>query len=210
MAIELNVQERTETGSKASKKLRAEELVPAVLYGAKEASQNLTVNLKEFSKVWHDAGESTVVTLKGINGDKDVLIQNVDVDPIYSQPIHVDLYVVRKDVAVEVDVELIFTGVAPAEKELGGSLIKVMHEMAVSALPKDLPHQVEVDISSLKTFDDQIRVIDIALPTGVTAVTEAEEVVALVQAAKEEESEETSGDVATVEVEKKGKEEASE
>jgi large subunit ribosomal protein L25 len=207
MSVALNVQPRDAVGSKASKKLRAQKLVPVVLYGAGEQPTNLTVNLKEFEAVWNEAGESSIVSVHGLGSDKDVLIQDVAVDPLFGTPIHVDLFAVRKDVKVEVEVELTFTGVAPAEKELGGTLIKVMHEIAVEALPKDLPHEVVVDISSLKTFDDQIRVADIKLPSGVTAVAEPEEVVALVQAANEEEPETTTADVASIEVTKKGKEE---
>lgn len=209
MSINLSAQPRTETGTKAARKLRTEQLVPAVLYGgAKEEPTHLSVPRKEFEKAWNEAGESTVINLTGVNGGKDVLIQDVTVDPIYGAPIHVDFYAVRSDVAVEVEVELVFTGVAPAEKELGGTLIKVMHEIAIEALPKNLPHEIEVDISGLKTFDDQIHVNDIKMPAGVTAVTDGEEVVALVQAAQEEEPTEAPvGDVASVEVEKKGKEE---
>lgn len=210
MTIALTVQPREAVGSKASKKLRAQELVPGVLYGAGAEPAHFTVNIKDFEKVWTEAGESTVVSVQGLDKKKDVLIQDVAVDPIYGAPIHIDLYAVRSDVAVEVEVPLVFTGVAPAEKELGGTLIKVMHEITVEALPKNLPHEIEVDISGLATFDDQIHIKDIALPSGVTALADAEEVVALVQAVREEEPDEATGDVATVEVEKKGKEEAEE
>ncbi len=210
MSVELLAQVRTETGSKAARKLRALKRIPAVLYGAGEAPTNLTIDLKEFEKVWMDAGESSIVSLRGLSSDKDVLIQEVSVDPIYGVPTHVDLYAVRKDVKVEVDVEIMWTGTAPAEKELGGTLIKVMHEITIEALPKDLPHEIEVDIANLKTFDDQIRIADIKLPSGVTAVADPEEVVALVQAASEEEAETGPTDVASIEVEKKGKEEKAE
>lgn len=208
MSVSLPVQARQHVGTKASKKLREAGVVPAVLYGAGEAPVHLAIGRTDLEKAWNDAGSSTVVTLTGLNGGKDVLIQEVAVDPVYGTPIHADLYAVRSDVAVEVAVELVFEGVAPAEKDLGGTLIKVMHEIAVEALPKNLPHEIVVDISSLKTFDDQIHVRDLALPAGVTAVTDAEEVVALVQAAQEEPEEEAAtADVSAVEVEKKGKEE---
>jgi len=200
---------REKTGSKASALYRAEGKVPAVLYGgAEKAATALLLDARDFEKAWREAGESTVCTLETLSGTKDVLIQDVAVDPLQGTALHVDLYAVRTDVAVEVDVHLEFVGVAPAEKELGGTLVKVMHAITVSALPRHLPHVIEVDVSELKTFDDQLLVKDIALPEGVAAVTDAEEVVALVQAQREEESEESASDVAAVEVEKKGKEEA--
>ncbi len=210
-AVQLPIEKRSQIGSKASKKLRASGLVPAVVYGAGEEPVHVTVKAVDLEKAWTEAGESTVVSLSGLDKAKDVLIQEVAVDPVYGTPIHADLYAVRSDVAVEVNVELVFAGVAPAEKDLGGTLIKVMHEIAVEALPKNLPHEIVVDISGLKTFDDQIHVRDIALPAGVTAVSEADEVVALVQEAQEETEESaTPTDVSAVEVEKKGKEEEGE
>jgi len=74
-------------------------------------------------------------------------------------------------------------------------------------LPKDLPHALTVDISSLETFDDVIRLKDIAIPSGVEVVGDAEETIVLVQAAKEEQEEEVATDVSAVEVEEKGKKE---
>lgn len=202
---------RTSRGSKASKALRVTGRMPAVLYGPNDAATPLTLVISEFEKVWAQAGESTVLTVTGLGADKDVLIQDVSMDPIYSIPTHADLYAIEKNKPVEVTVPLVFVGVAPAEKELGGTLIKVAHEIDIEALPKDLPHEIEVDISSLKTFDDQIHVADIKMPSGVTAVTDTEEVVALVQGAREEQ-EESAGttDLSAIEVEKKGKEETEE
>lgn len=199
---------REKIGSKASKVYRADGKLPAVLYGGAETQATaLLLDAREFEKVWREAGETTVCTLETPNGRKDVLINDVSVDPIYGTALHVDLYAVRTDVAVEVDVPLEFSGVAPAEKELGGTLVKVMHELTISALPKDLPHAIVVDVSVLKTFDDQVLVSTVSLPQGVTAIAEPDEVVALVQAQREEELSEDASDVTSVEVEKKGKEE---
>lgn len=199
---------RTEKGSRVSSELRADGKIPAVVYGPAHDAQAITLDTKAFEKVWHEAGESTVVELAGLGKDLSVIIHDVSVDPLYSTPTHADLFAVRTDQAVEVTVPLEFTGSAPAEKELGGTLIKVLHEIDIEALPKDLPHNIEIDVTVLKTFDDQIHVRDIVLPKGVTATTSGDDVVALVQEARAEEEETTaSADVSAVEVEKKGKEE---
>jgi len=87
-----------------------------------------------------------------------------------------------------------------------GSLVKVLHEIDIEALPKDLPHNIEVDVSGITTLEDLIHVKDIKLPKGVTLVTDGEDVVALVAAAKEE-VEEVVVDLSAIEVEKKGKKE---
>ncbi len=209
MTLTLSAKPRSEKGTRACRALRTQGLVPAVVYGAGAEPQSLTLTAKEFEKVWHDAGESTIIELSGLAKKATVLIHDVTVDPIYSLPTHVDLYAVRTDQAVTVEVPLVFVGVAPAEKELGGTLIKVMHELEVEALPKDLPHEIEVDISALVTFEDQLHVRDLVLPAGVQATAEPDEVVALVQAAHEmEEESAAAADVTAVEVEKKGKEES--
>lgn len=215
MTLAITVEPRSQTGTHASRKLRAAGRVSAVIYGAgmTEGSFPVSIALTDFEKVWHEAGESTVIDVHGVpGGTKSALIHDVTVEPLYGTPIHIDLYAVRTDRTVEVSVPLIFTGTAPAEKELGGTLIKVMHEVDIEALPKDLPHEIVVDISTLKTFDDQIHIHDIKLPAGVQMTTDANEVVALVQepTSIQEETETGPIDLSKIAVEKKGKEEVAE
>jgi large subunit ribosomal protein L25 len=106
--------------------------------------------------------------------------------------IHVDFYIIEKGKKVEVNIPINFVGVSFAQKDLGGSLVKVMHEIEVSAEASNLPHEINVDISVLTDFDARILVKDIKLGTGVTFVTDEEEVVALVTPAKEEVEEESA------------------
>jgi len=208
MTLTLQAEKREATGTKACEALRKDGKVPAVVYGAGDDTLAITLDAKAFEQTWSEAGESTVINIEGLGKEKAVLIQDVAVDPLYGTPVHADLYAVRTDQAVEVEVPLVFRGVAPAEKELGGTLIKVMHNLPIEALPKDLPSEIEIDISTLATFDDQVQVKDVKLPAGVTASVEADEVIALVQEAREEEEPEVEpADVADIEVEKKGKEE---
>ena len=211
MTSTLNAKKRTETGSKKVAKLRAEGELPGVVYGAGSESEPIILDSKEFEKIWRIAGESTMLTLAGLGETRSVLIQDVEVDKLLSTPIHVDLLAVKADEVVEVSVPLTFTGVAPAEKDLGGSLVKVMHEITIEALPKDLPHEITVDLTTLKTFDDQIHVEQLQLPSGVTVLTSPTDTVALVQPPQAEEEEpEAPVDLSEVEVEKKGKTEEEE
>tara|TARA_B100000745_G_scaffold50559_1_gene30216 strand:+ start:2103 stop:2771 length:669 start_codon:yes stop_codon:yes gene_type:complete len=194
---------------KKVRSLRDEGSLPAVLYGPKEETTSITVPAKAFGSVWKEAGETTVVSLKVDGSDKDVMIHSVDVDPVKGAPIHVDFYAIDKDKKVTVQVPLEFTGVAPAVKGLGGTLVKVLHELEIEALPKNLPHELEVDISGLADFEAHIAIKDIKLPEGVEALGDADETVALVSAPREEEEEEEAApaDFSQVEVEKKGKQE---
>lgn len=180
--------------------------IPAVFYGKKEASTPISISKIDFLKVWKEAGESSVVTLETPEGVKESLIQDVDLDPITDTPRHADFYVFEKGHKVEVKLPLEFVGVAPAVKDLGGMLVKVLHELKVEAEPRDLPHNISVSIESLVNFGDQVLAKDIILPKGVELKEHLEEVVALVSAPREEKEEETAPiDLSQIEVEKKGK-----
>src|SRR5581483_2294979 len=129
--------------------LRKAGKLPAVVYGRSEESTPIAVDRKIFEKLYKDAGESTVITLKGLGGDKDALIHEVSVHPVSGEAIHADFYAIQKGQTVTVAVPLEFEGVSPAVKDLGGTLVKVMHELEIECEPKDLPQHIMVDISSL-------------------------------------------------------------
>ena len=201
---------KAEIRSKTDKldQIRKAGKVPAVFYGKKEASTAISIPKIDFLKIWKEAGESSVITLETPKGIKESLIQDVDLDPITGVPRHADFYVFEKGHKVEVELPLEFTGIAPAVKDLGGMFVKILHELKVEAMPKDLPHNIEADISSLADFGDQILAKDITLPAGVELRENPEEVVALVSAPREEKEEVAEPlDLSEIEVEKKGKEE---
>ena len=186
--------------------LRETGQIPAVFYGKKEASTPISIPRVEFLKVWKEAGESSVVTLETPDGSKESLIQDVDLDPVTGSPRHADFYVFEKGHKVTVELPIEFIGISPAVKDQGGILVKVLHELKVEAMPKDLPHNIEIDTSSLANFGDQILAKDIILPTGVELQANPEEVVVLVSAPREEKEEEAAPiDLSSIEVEKKGK-----
>jgi large subunit ribosomal protein L25 len=177
------------------------------------------VDFNDFKKVWKAAGESTVIDLElqptsGV-GCIPVLIYGVDMDPLSNEPRHVDFYAVDMAQKIIASVPLVFTGEAPAIK-LGGTLVKVIHEVEVEAMPKDLPSELEADMSGLKTFEDKISAADIKVPAGVKILAEPTDVVVLVEEAKEEsfdkdKDKEEAPSIEEIEVIKeKGKEEAKE
>jgi large subunit ribosomal protein L25 len=185
--------------------------MPAVFYGKKEASTPISILTKDFLKVWKQAGESSVVTLETPEGNHESLIHDIDLDPVSGAPRHADFYVFEKGHKVKVEVPIEFSGISPAVKDLGGSLVKVLHVLKIEAMPKDLPHNIVIDISSLVDFNSQILAKDVVVPAGVTLLEHEEEVVALVAAPREEKEEEAAPiDLSAIEVEKKGKEEVAE
>ena len=180
--------------------------IPAVVYGAHYAATPIVVSARAFEKVLREAGEATIVSLSGIGAPLPTLIREVDFDPITNFPRHVDFYAVTKGEKVEVAIPLSFINESPAV-EAGANLVKVLHELEIEADPMNLPHSIDVDLSMLKEIDDQIHAKDLTLPAGVTLITEPEEVIALVQAVVVEKEEGVAADMASIEVEKKGKEE---
>jgi large subunit ribosomal protein L25 len=186
--------------------LRQSGLTPAIVYGSGTESKMISLVSKDFEKVFKGAGESSTVTLTLDGKNIDTLIHEVQFDAVTNRPMHVDFLAIDTSKPITISVPLEFTGVAPAVKGGLGTLVKVMHEMQVSALPKELPHSISVDISSLISLESHISVSDIKLPAGVTAIAKENEIVASI-AAQKEEKEEVPVDLSAIEVEKKGKKE---
>jgi len=170
---------RKDLGKKV-KKIREKGIVPAVLYGPKIKNTLLEVDLKSFEKAYKEAGESSLVQL---STDKDkflVLIHAIELDAISQKPIHIDFYQPRLDEEITARIPLVFEGESEAIKNLGGTLIKNIHELEVKALPQNLPHEIKVDISKLKTFQDAILVKDLLAVKEVKIIKDLEETVAFV------------------------------
>ena len=176
--------------------LRLEGVIPGVLYGPKTKASSLKVAEKEFQKVYEEAGESSLIQLGspasrqgGQEEGTPVLIREVQRDPVKGNVIHVDFYQPRLDEEIEVTVPLEFEGEAIAVRDLGGTLQKNIQEVAVSALPQNLPHEIVVDISGLATFEDKISIKDLMRGGGVEILRDPEDVVAQVVATKDVEAE---------------------
>jgi len=195
--------------------IRSNGMVPAVVYGARVENTLISVPSVDFDKILKVAGESSTIVLEITGEDKkatkvDVLIHDMQVDPIRGFPIHIDFLAVDMNKEVEVTVPIEFIGISGAEKGSLGVLVKTLHEVEVEALPKDLPHNISVDLSVLIALDDQIHVKDLVLPKGVKMITDGNEVVALITSIKEEVESTGPVDLSSIEVEKKGKKEETE
>ncbi|MCI5108796.1 MAG: 50S ribosomal protein L25 [Candidatus Pacebacteria bacterium] len=182
--------------------------IPAIFYGKGVDSTSVSVDKGAFKKVFTEAGESTVVTLKGEDGEHDALIHDVQFDVVTDEPIHVDFYVFEKGKKIEVEVPLEFIGKSPAVDDLGGILVKAVHELPIEAQPKDLPHDIKVDISALVDLESVITAKDLVLPEGVELAVDPDESICSVAVPKEEEEDATGDvDLDSIEVEEKGKKE---
>lgn len=187
-------------------KVRNDVNLPGVVYGARQDNISLVINYRDFVKLYDLVGGSSLIDL--VVDGKDfgkILIHDLQYDPITNHINHVDLKRIEMGKEMEATVELEFVGEAPAVKEMGGTLVKNLVEVDVRCLPKDLPSELIVDLSVLKTFDDSVRIKDLVLPEGVVITSpSANDVVAkAIPALTEEElkaMDEAGADVSKVEV----------
>lgn len=184
--ISIKAEKRKDFGRKVVN-LRDEGILPGVLYGPKVENMSIQLDLKDFSKLYKVAGESTLISLEVGEKKFSVLIHDIKKDPITEDPIHVDFYQPILTEKVEATVPIIFEGEPLAVKELGGTLVKEIQEVVVKALPQDLPHDIKVDVSGMETFDDEILIKDLKVADNVTIQKEPDEVVAVVTPPQKEE-----------------------
>ena len=165
--------------------LRKQGIVPAVYYGPKEETTPISINAQKLEHLWKEAGETTIITLKGSGEDKDTLIHDAQFHPVTGKLLHVDFYVLEKGKKVKIKVPLEFTGVAPAEKS-GNIVVKALYEIEIEVAPQELPHNLPVDISSLVNAGDHIVAKDVKLPPSATLIEHPDEIVVSVKEFKEE------------------------
>lgn len=178
--IEVKAETRQITGRKV-KSLRRQNILPAVVYGHDFKPISIQIPLKEFQRVYSEAGESTLVYLEVDGRNYPAIIHDVSRNPVSDDFLHADFYKVRLDETVDADIPLIFVGEAPAVKNLGGVLIKNISELKVEGFPQNLPHNIEIDISSLADLNGHINVKDLKIGDKVKIKANPEDIIVLVQ-----------------------------
>lgn len=208
--IKLSLKSREVTGRKVNA-LRANGMVPGIVYGHGVKNRNIEIEERELDKLYDRAGESSLIDLS-IDDAKPVkvMIKEIQREPVHDKPIHVDFREVRMDEKITAEIDLVFVGETPAVKELGGTLIKNFDYLEVECLPTALVPEIEVDLGQLKTFDDVIRVKDLNIPEGMKVLQDENRSIAVVTPPLTEEEiaaldKAPEGDVEDVEVAEKGK-----
>lgn len=186
--LTLEVQQR---GAGSAQALREKGSVPAVFYGPKQDATAIAVDARKLESVWKQAGQTSVVTLKGIGEDKETLIRDMQFHPVTGALLHADFYVLEKGKKVRISVPLEFSGIAPAEKA-GHIISKAMHELEIEVAAAELPHHLTVDLTKLADIGTHITAGDVALPPSAKLVTEADEIVASATAFVEEKEQPTT------------------
>ncbi len=177
----------TSRQDKKAKDLRKEGLIPCIIYG-KHLSTSLAVACKrnDLIKKYKEAWYSTPITVSGDGIDQLVLIQDIQLDPVSDVLIHVDFLAVNKDEKVTTEIPVKMIGESMVEK-LGEGKIQLLKDfIEVEAFPQDLPHDVTIDISAIKTINDVIVVRDLKFSDKVEVLDDPEQAIVTVLIITEE------------------------
>lgn len=201
--MEINAVKREKFG-KDVESLRGEGLVPAVVYGKGFENLSISLNLKDFRKVYKEAGHSSVVDLKveGVKETLKVLVTHIQQEPINNEIIHADFHKIDLKEKVSAGIPIEFTGESSVVKTGEGILLILLNEIEVEALPLDLPHKISVDISNLLKVGDAITIKDLPIDYSKVKVVQhrEEDLVVKIDYAVQLEKEEEVKTVEEVEV----------
>ncbi len=186
--LQLGAQDREITGRKV-KQVRAEGLVPIVVYGPTQESVSLQVNSREFERTLHAGGISQLVELVVDGGTThNVLVRELQRHPVNHSLMHADFYVVNMSEKQQVSVAI--HGLGEAEGMMAGlMMLQALDQVEIEALPSDIPSHIEIDISPL-TMEESITVADLPDMPGIEYLTPADEAVFMLVVTREEEEEE--------------------
>jgi len=207
--MDLAVKNREKLG-KANKKLRIEGIIPAELYGRGIENKHLSVDARDFSKVFEEAGENKIINLV-IDGEKhSVLIHDIDRNRLTGEIDHIDFYKINLGEKIKAPIPLVFVNESPVVRDKLAILNKSLSEVEVEVLPSEIPPQIEVDLSLLDNIDKSIYIKDLKFPEGIKVLVDPETTVASTVPPQKEEEKSEVIDVSKVEVEGKKKEETGE
>lgn len=187
----LAAEPRERSGKESARKIRRAGRIPAILYGRGKPSVPLSLDPRDLEKLLQtsDAGLNTLIDLKlpkdGKQGEKVVLVKEIQRDPVRGYLLHVDLLELDLTETVEVSVPIHLTGKSKGV-EMGGVLDHTLRELEIECLPRAIPDEIEVDVSQLE-IGDVIHVSDLRLPEGVELRSDPELAVAHVFAPAAEE-----------------------
>jgi large subunit ribosomal protein L25 len=157
-----------------SKRLRREGKIPSIVYGH-SAPLPIAIEEKEFRNKFKAISESTIIKLKSNDKSLDVLVKDFDEDYISGKIVHIDFYEIEKGKMLKTHVPIHLEGTAEGVKA-GGLLEMLTHEVEIECLPKDLPHDIKVDITDLN-IGESLHVSDLSLSESIRIITPKEQVI---------------------------------
>ena len=166
--IKLSLDKRTVAGKKLAG-LRADGLIPSVVYGGGKEPILAQSTYNETEKVLRAAGYHSTIDLTIAGKAQLAIVKNVAIDPVSRKIVNVEFQAVSADEIIEATTPIVIVNFEASEaNKLHFALTQVMEEIDVKAKPSELPSELTIDAARLATLDDKITVADLTLPAGVT------------------------------------------
>lgn len=160
MAVKLQATKRDDLTKSATKEIRNNGRVPAVVYGQEKEPKSISVNSIELVKTVRDEGRNAIISLDVENDNAvDVMLHEYQMDPLKDDVLHADFYIVNMAEEMDVEVGLSLEGEAQGSKD-GGVLQQPLFALQVRAKPRDIPEEISVNIESLEV-GDSITIADL-------------------------------------------------
>jgi len=186
MSLVIKSEKRDSFGKNASRRIRKNGLIPAILYGEGALSRPLVLDKKDIVKILKsESGENTIFRIVFDSEEKDVMIKDLQIDPTSDELLHADLIQIAMDKEIRVAVPIELVGEAIGVKTEGGFVDFMTREVEVECLPANIPERLTIDISALH-LHQSLKVADMAPPAGVKMINEPNTVIVLIQVPHEE------------------------
>lgn len=205
--VELRVEKRGAVGKEASKKLRSQGKLPAVLHDSNNATP-LIIDLRSLRRLISNAGSNAIIKLSGLGKEQTVMLKEIQRNPLKDEITHVDLLKISTSEAVETNIPIEAVGDAVGVKE-GGVLEVSLREIHIKALPAKIPEKIEVDVSELG-IGGSVKVGDLTAIEDVEILSAPDETIATVVVPTELKEEEVAPEAEEEAVAEEGKEESAE
>ncbi len=177
--VQLKAEARTQTGKGPARRMRANGVIPGVVYGLGRNTLHLSVPELALERI-NRSGENVLIDLEVPGEDKEesiaAMIKEIQRDPVTKNPLSVDFQWVSLKEQIEVEVPIEVTGTAPGVEEDGGVVQSQLHTVAVTCLPTVIPEKIVANIDGMQ-IGDALFVEDLPEIEGVEYVPEPDEVV---------------------------------
>jgi large subunit ribosomal protein L25 len=177
---------RNRSGKGVARKIRAQGMIPGVLYGGGE-NIPLTLKPQELLKIL-TSGENTIFQLEidgELGGDRQAIVRDLQRDPLKDTLLHADLYRISMDVEITVSVPIVLQGMSREVSDVGGMINQLLHEIEIQCLPSLIPHELTIDVAHLG-IGEVLHVRDLPVLQGIQVLAASDEVVASVSVRGEE------------------------
>ncbi len=189
MSIVLKSEKRSGLGKNASRRLRRQGFIPAILYGSSMESIPLVLNKKDIIQIMKlETGENTIFKVIFDSEEHNAMIKDLQIDPATDEIYHADLIQIAMDKVIRVTVPIEHVGSPVGVKSEGGFIDFVTREVEIECLPKDIPESIEIDISGLH-INQSFKVEHIEATAGVKLIADPGQVLVLISVPHKEEEE---------------------